>query len=121
MLWAVRQYIVFYVRQEFLLDSTTYYCYCAQYAQAKLNVILILSNPVVNNRGEILLTIILCSAAVLTPSERDELLLLRKEIVNLREQLSEITKEKEDVKMELDECFEQLNKYEQNMDQALKG
>ena len=57
----------------------------------------------------------------LTPSERDDLLLLRNEVAKLRELLSDVEKERDELKSELETCFEQLNKFEENMDQARKG
>ena len=60
-------------------------------------------------------------SSALTPSERDDLLLLRNEVAKLRELLSDVEKERDELKSELETCFEQLNKFEENMDQARKG
>jgi chromosome segregation ATPase len=59
--------------------------------------------------------------AALTPSEKDDLLLLRNDIAKLREQLNDTEKERDELKAELETCFDQLNQFEENMDQARKG
>ena len=58
---------------------------------------------------------------VLPPSDRDELLLLRNEVARLRERLCDVEREKEEFRIEMESCLEQLNQYEQNIDQAHKG
>lgn len=60
------------------------------------------------------------STTALTPSEKDDLLLLRNDIAKLREQLNDTEKERDELKAELETCFDQLNQFEENMDQARK-
>lgn len=59
--------------------------------------------------------------SVLPPSERDELLLLRNEVARVRSRLCDMEREKEEFRVEMDSCLEQLSQYEQNIDQAHKG
>ena len=59
--------------------------------------------------------------SVLPPSDRDELLLLRNEIARVRGRLCDVEREKEEFRLEMESCLEQLSQYEQNIDQAHKG